>query len=114
MKQALQLKELEKCEKYGDECQRNGYKFIPMGFHLWGGVGPQGGGFLNRIIRQLVGDSQGWVKSQKTSLLWHRVSCALMKGVAAQLLPGTAIVPSQSLPQAKTMVVSVMDWDENL
>ena len=51
-----------KVTKYESDCASAGMLFSPLGFHLWGGMGPMGSSLLNRIVKQIVGDSQGWIK----------------------------------------------------
>jgi hypothetical protein len=95
---AVADRELHKLAKYESKCQSAGYLFSPLGFNLWGGFGPLGTALLRRIVRHLVGDSQGWVRSHRTALLWNRLSSTLMHAVSRQLLPALDVVPSFHLP----------------
>jgi hypothetical protein len=95
---ALKEKESAKRAKYHDLCARDSYFFSPLAFHLWGGLGPTGSALLKRLIRQIVGDSQGWTKIHRTNLVRQRISVALLHAVAEQLLPGTTTTPSFTLP----------------
>ena len=94
----LSAKENSKREKYADLCTQDGYFFSPLAFHLWGGLGPCGASLLKRIIRQVVGDAQGWTRIFRSALVRNRISTALMRGVAEQLLPGLSVAPSFLLP----------------
>ena len=91
-------KESAKLTKYEDACVQSGFLFSPMGFHLWGGLGPLGSALMNRLVRQIVGDAQGWIRIHRTSSLWVRFSVTLMTFVARQLLPANSIVPRFHLP----------------
>jgi len=94
----LKEKESAKRAKYHDLCAQDSYFFSPIAFHLWGGLGPSGSALLKRIIRQVVGDAQGWAKIHRTNLVRQRISVALLQAVAEQLLPGASTAPSFSLP----------------
>ena len=71
---------------YEDKCNTIGWSFCPLAMHLWGGYGPQGGALMNKLIRHIVGDTQGWRKVFKAQHIRHRLGVVLMKAVAAQLL----------------------------
>ena len=94
----MKTKETGKRSKYHDLCARDAYFFAPLAFHLWGGLGPSSAALLKRIIRQVVGDAEGWAKIHRSTLIRHRLSVALLRAVADQLLPGLSIVPSFNLP----------------
>jgi hypothetical protein len=55
-------KEMRKNAKSAALCRSAGWLFSALGFHMWGGVGPQGSGILNRIVKQIFGDSRGWIR----------------------------------------------------
>ena len=69
-----------------------------MGFHLWGGLGPLGSALMNRLVRQVVGDAQGWIRTHRAASVWVRFSVTLMIFVARQLMPANSVVPRFHLP----------------
>ena len=95
---AVADRELHKLTKYEAKSQAAGYLFSPLGFNLWGAFGPLGHALLKRMIRHLVGDSQGWIRSHRSALVWNRVSCTLMRFVAKQLTPALDVAPVFHLP----------------
>ena len=48
---SLAQAESDKLTKYEDECTKAGILFSPLGFHLWGGLGPLGSALMNRLVR---------------------------------------------------------------
>ena len=94
----LSQKDADKVTKYGSMCESAGWLFTPLGFHPWGGLAPLGCALLNRLLKQVVGDCQGWLRQHKIQSFRHDVSFSLMKFVAQQLLPIVAVVPEHALP----------------
>ena len=87
-----------KVQKYEADCLAVGFVFAPLGFHCWGGLGPLGSSLINRIVKQLVGDTQGWKRIQMTLAIRHTISANLMRFVASQLLPALSVQPVWTLP----------------
>ena len=60
---------------------------------------------MNKLIRHIVGDAQGWQKIFKAQRIRHRVAVALMHGVANQLLTSVEAVldagPVPALPMTR-------------
>ena len=54
-RQALADEEQKKIAKEASLCNSNGWLFAPMGWHPWGGVGPQGAALLRRIEKVVAG-----------------------------------------------------------
>jgi hypothetical protein len=92
--------EEDKLNKYAVNCAAEGYSFEPLAFHCWGGLGPISSSLINRIIKQLVGDSQGWRKVMVGAAIRHSVSATLMQFVAKQLTPALAVRPRWTIPEA--------------
>jgi hypothetical protein len=88
---SLAAKETAKVAKNGPVCAAAGWQFTPLGFHMWGGFGPMGSSFMSRVVRQILGDSQGWARQHKSTTLWQGISSTIMRFVAQQLLPMTAV-----------------------
>ena len=103
----LAQKDSAKLTKYGSLCESAGWLFQPLGFHPWGGLAPLGSALLHRMVKQAVGDSQGWERMQKIQSFRHDVSFSLMKFVAQQLLPIVAVTSSDTLPLLPEMTTAV-------
>ena len=98
MKPSLAEQEKRKIEESEELCHSNGWLFAPMGWHLWGGVGPNAVAFLKRIEKAVAGDLQGWARIQKLALLRQRLSFAVMRSVGEQLLAAKAAIDQPHLP----------------
>ena len=57
-----------------------------------------GSALLHRPVKQVVGDAQGWAQRHKATVVWQAISVAVMRFVAQQLLPMTAVVTTSELP----------------
>ncbi len=90
--------ETQKVSKYSALCISAGWQFVPSGFHTWGGYGPLGAALWNRVVKQLVGDSQGWARAQKTMRIRQAISQALMRSIAHQLSAGGRRPPPRRSP----------------
>jgi hypothetical protein len=99
VRSSLASKEQGKVRKYAALCESAGWQFCPLGFHPWGGLGPMGSALLNRIVKQAVGDAQGWVRMQRVMGFWQTISFSLMRFVAQQLMPVLSTVPGDPLPR---------------
>ena len=82
-----------KLDKYAVNCAAEGYSFEPLAFHCWSGLGPISSSLVNRLIKQIAGDAQGWRKAQVSNSVPHAISAALMKFVAAQLSVAGDVAP---------------------
>ena len=98
MGRSLAAREEAKVAKHGLVCQAAGWQFCPLGFHLWGGWGPMGSALLHRLVKQVVGDAQGWAQRHKATAVWQAISVAVMRFVAQQLLPMRAVATTSELP----------------
>ena len=90
--------ETHKVKKYLALCISAGWQFVPSGFHTWGGYGPLGSALWNKVVKQLVGDSQGWARAQKTMRIRQTISPALMRSIAHQLSAGLVVAPAAEEP----------------
>jgi hypothetical protein len=99
-RKALVDAEEEKLNKYAVNCAAEGYSFEPLAFHCWGGLGPISSSLVNRLVKQLVGDSQGWRKTMVGAAIRHSISATLMGFVAKQLTPALAVRPRWTIPEA--------------
>jgi hypothetical protein len=99
-RKALVDAEEEKLNKYAVNCAAEGYSFEPLAFHCWGGLGPTSSSLMNRLVKQLVGDSQGWRKVMVGAAIRHSISTTLMSFVAKQLTPALAVRPRWTIPEA--------------
>ena len=57
-----------------------------------------GSALLHRLVKQVVGDAQGWAQRHKAIVAWQAISVVVMRFVAQQLLPMTAVVTTSELP----------------
>jgi hypothetical protein len=99
-RRALVDAEEEKLNKYAVNCAAEGYSFEPLAFHCWSGLGPISGSLVNRLVKQLVGDSQGWRKTMVSAAVRHSISATLMGFVAKQLTPALTVRPRWTIPDA--------------
>ena len=99
-KRALVDAEQQKLDRYAVNCAAEGYSFEPLAFHCWGGMGPVSSSLVNRPIKQIVGDAQGWRKTMVSEAVRHAISSTLMKYVAQQLSLSSAVHPRWTLPEA--------------
>ena len=56
---------------------------------------------LHRLVKQVVGDAQGWAQRHKATAVWQAISVAVMRFVAQQLLPMTAVATQAALPPTR-------------
>ena len=56
---------------------------------------------LHRLVKQVVGDAQGWAQCHKATAVWPAISVVAMQFVAQQLLPMTAVATMVALPPTK-------------
>lgn len=98
---SLAAKEAAKVAKNAPVCAAAGWQFTPLGFHTWGGFGPMGSSLLNRLVRQILGDSQGWMRQHKSQIIWQALVSTIMRYVAQQLLPMTAVRAQCRLVEAQ-------------
>ena len=70
-----------KINKYSDACAHWGQNFYPLSFDSFGGMGKKSHKALSAIIANAA-----TISVTAANLLWERVSLALMKAVARQLL----------------------------
>jgi hypothetical protein len=104
-RQTLGDAEQVKLDRYHSNCAAEGYSFEPLAFHCWSGLGPISSSLVNRLIKQIVGDSQGWRKQAVSDAIRHAVSSSLMKFVAKQLSIVSSVQPHWSLPEGLMDVV---------
>ena len=81
-------------------CTAEGFSFEPLAFHCWSGLGPVSSSLINRLIKQIAGDAQGWRKNLISDSIRHAISAALMKFVAAQLSVANDVAPRWTLPES--------------
>jgi hypothetical protein len=79
-------------------CEAAGWLFSPLSFHPWAGLGPLGSGLLNRLVKQLLGERQGWARQQMAADIWQRLSATLMSHVGEQLMLCHSVTSSANLP----------------
>jgi hypothetical protein len=83
-------------------CEAAGWRFSPLSFHPWGGMGPLGSGLLCRLVKQALGDRQGWSRQHMEMDIWQRISASLMMYVAEQLSPVLSVKGVDPLPPTIT------------
>ena len=98
IKASLSRGEQAKVDNSSALCHSNGFLFCPMGWHPWGGLGPQGGALLRRLEKLVAGDSQGWARSRKIAAFRQPIWFALMQLVAQQLCPALEAHGNFALP----------------
>lgn len=98
MKKSLADQERKKIEESEELCHSNGWLFAPMGWHLWGGVGPQAAAFLQRVHKAVAGDAQGWTRTLKLAYFRQRLSFSVMHFVGEQLLAAQGASNLHTLP----------------
>jgi hypothetical protein len=79
-------------------CEAAGWLFSPLSFHPWAGLGPLGSGLLNRLVKQVVGDKQGWERQHLASDIWQRLSATLMSHMGEQLSVCQSVIASSCMP----------------
>ena len=84
--------------KYAVDCANEGMEFCPLAFHCWGGFGPLSSSLVNRLIKQVAGDSQGWRKIMVGDAIRHALGSTLMKAMALQLSSACDVHPVWTLP----------------
>ena len=52
----------------------------------------------NKVVKQLVGDCQGWARAQKVMRIRQAIARALMQSVAHQLSAGRVVTPAAEEP----------------
>ena len=97
---SMAVTEGKKVTKNQPICESAGWLFSPLSFHPWAGLGPLGSGLLNRLVKQILGDRQGWARQHMSADIWQRLSATLMSHVGEQLLVCQSVTPNACLPLA--------------
>ena len=97
---SMAVTEGKKVTKNQPICEAAGWLFSPLSFHPWAGLGPLGSGLLNRLVKQVLGDKQGWARQHQSTDIWQRISATLMSHVGEQLLVCQSVPTRASLPLA--------------
>ena len=95
---SMAVTEGKKVTKNQPICESAGWLFSPLSFHPWAGLGPLGSGLVNRIVKQILGDTQGWARQHMSADIWQRLSATLMSHVGEQLMVCQSVTSSVSLP----------------
>ena len=82
---SMAVTEGKKVTKNQPICESAGWLFSPLSFHPWAGLGPLGSGLVNRLVKQILGDRQGWARQHMSADIWQRLSATLMSHVGEQL-----------------------------
>ena len=81
----LSNRALRKELKYSDRCSSAGYRFAPLILSSFSTFGPGSEGVWKELSRRLAACRGGAGRSDLLEELTQGLSCALMRGVAAQL-----------------------------
>ena len=57
-----------------------------------------GSGLLNRLVKQALGDKQGWARQHMEVDIWHHISATLMSHVGEQLSSSLSVRQTDDLP----------------
>jgi len=95
---SMASKEHQKITKNQPICEAAGWLFSPLSFHPWAGLGPLGSGLLSRLMKQALGDKQGWARQHMEADIWHRLSATLMSFIAEQLSLVLSVASQDRLP----------------
>ena len=79
-------------------CEAAGWLFSPLSFHPWAGLGPLGSGLVHRLVKQALGDKQGWARQHMEADIWQRLSATLMSHIGEQLLVCQCVKATTALP----------------
>ena len=106
---SMAVMEDKKVTKNQPICEAAGWLFSPLSFHPWAGLGPLGSGLLGRLVKQAVGDKQGWARQHLEADIWQRLSATLMSHVGEQLslsesVQATSCLPHMGQPQGPATV----------
>ena len=94
----MAVTEGKKVTKNQPICESAGWLFTPLSFHPWAGLGPLGSGLVNRLVKQVLGDTQGWARQHLSADIWQRLSATLMSHVGEQLLVSQTVTSRACLP----------------
>ena len=95
---AMATREGQKVTKNQPICEPAGWLFSPLAFHPWSGLGPLGSGLLNRLVKQALGDKQGWARQHMEADIWQRLSATLMSHIGEQLMVCQSVTARASMP----------------
>jgi hypothetical protein len=95
---SMAAKEGKKVTKNQPICEAAGWLFSPLSFHPWSGLGPLGSGLVNRLVKQVLGDKQGWARRHQEANIRQRLSATLMMHIAEQLLVCESVTTNEALP----------------
>mgnify|MGYP007086251061 FL=1 len=98
VKASLEEAERAKIVDESPLCHSNGYLFCPMGWHPWGGLGPNGAALQRRLEKLVAGDAQGWARSRKLQAFRQPVQFALMQCIGQQLGPALEARSNHRIP----------------
>ena len=77
----LRRKEQAKHTKYDQVCRNANWRFTAMSFGTWGGLGPEAGNMLSRIIKKAAAWQDGDIKASLQEDLRHTVGLCLMSHI---------------------------------
>ena len=97
----VQRAEDDKVKHYSALCEKAKVLFVPWGMNTWTGYGPRGAAFLRRLLKDLVGERHGSDEASLRSSIHQRLSFAVQRQVAQQLLVMLSL-PANPAPPASS------------
>ena len=78
----------EKRAKYGAQCGRLGWRFIPFVVDTFGGISQEGLDCVGRLLKGVVGQKEGWQRRGVEAEVWQALLMGVMREVGRQLTLG--------------------------
>ena len=76
----------KKRKAYKDECARLGWSFVPFVLDVYGGAGAHAADVMQRLIRGLRAQREGWQHREVEAAAWQSLQLALARKIARQLV----------------------------
>ena len=97
--QWLREQEEDKNRKYVLKCRLlAGASFLPFVLTPWGGLAPQAKTLMFKLVRSATSTSTGWVRLEKATAIWQKLSFAIAKEVGRQLQPTFEVTEPEWAP----------------
>ena len=78
--------EQDKRRKYGQMCNRLGWRLVPFVLDVWGGFGEEARALVGTLLKSLVGQKEGWQRREVEATVWQQLGFAAMREVGKQLV----------------------------
>ena len=78
--------EQDKIRKYGQMCNRLGWRLVPFVVDVWGGLGEDASALVGTLLKALLGQKEGWQSREVEATVWQQLGFAAMREVGKQLV----------------------------